>query len=86
MLFLVGTFMSVVAILSVYVMARYLRKVPPFSALGATTDAMASASFLDTLIAVTGNDKVASFYVACQPVATVGLVILPKLLVMMLGS
>ena len=86
MLFLVGALMSCVSILLAYVVARYLCKMPLFGALGATTGAMTSAPSLNALITVTGNDKVASFYAACQPIATVGLVILPKLLVAMLGS
>ena len=86
MLFLVGALMSCVSILLAYVVARYLCKMPLFGALGATTGAMTSAPSLNALITVTGNDKAASFYAACQPIATVGLVILPKLLVAMLGS
>lgn len=86
MLFLVGALMSCISILLAYIVARYLCKMPLFGALGATTGAMTSAPSLNALITVTGNDKVASFYAACQPIATVGLVILPKLLVAMLGS
>ena len=86
MLFLVGALMSCVSILLAYVVARYLCKMPLFGALGATTGAMTSAPSLNALITVTGNDKAAAFYAACQPIATVGLVILPKLLVAMLGS
>ena len=86
MLFLVGALMSCVSILLAYIVARYLCKMPLFGALGATTGAMTSAPSLNALITVTGNDKAASFYAACQPIATVGLVILPKLLVAMLGS
>ena len=86
MLFLVGALMSCVSILLAYIVARYLCKMPLFGALGATTGAMTSAPSLNALITVTGNDKAASFYAACQPIATVGLVILPKLLVALLGS
>ena len=86
MLFLVGALMSCVSILLAYIVSRYLCKMPLFGALGATTGAMTSAPSLNALITVTGNDKAASFYAACQPIATVGLVILPKLLVVMLGS
>ena len=86
MLFLVGALMSCVSILFAYAVARYLCKMPLFGALGATTGTMTSAPSLNALITVTGNDKAASFYAACQPIATVGLVILPKLLVAMLGS
>ena len=86
MLFLVGALMSCVSILLAYIVSRYLCKMPLFGALGATTGAMTSAPSLNALITVTGNDKAASFYAACQPIATVGLVILPKLLVAMLGS
>ena len=86
MLFLVGALMSCVSIMLAYIVARYLCKMPLFGALGATTGAMTSAPSLNALITVTGNDKAASFYAACQPIATVGLVILPKLLVAMLGS
>ena len=86
MLFLVGALMSCVSILLAYIVSRYLCKMPLFGALGATTGAMTSAPSRNALITVTGNDKAASFYAACQPIATVGLVILPKLLVAMLGS
>ena len=86
MLFLVGALMSCVSILLAYIVSRYLCKMPLFGALGATTGAMTSAPSLNALITVTGNDKAASFYAACQPIATVGLVILPKLLVAILGS
>ncbi|UZT81447.1 antiporter [Caproicibacterium sp. BJN0003] len=80
-LFLVGVLMSVVAILAAFVVSRYLFKMPLFASLGATTGAMTSAPALNALMLVSGNDKVAAFYAACQPIATVGLVILPRIMV-----
>ena len=80
-LFLVGVLMSVVAILAAFVVSRYLFKMPLFASLGATTGAMTSAPALNALMLVSGDDKVAAFYAACQPIATVGLVILPRIMV-----
>lgn len=80
-LFLVGVLMSVVAILAAFIVSRYLFKMPLFASLGATTGAMTSAPALNALMLVSGNDKVAAFYAACQPIATVGLVILPRIMV-----
>ena len=80
-LFLVGVLMSVVAILAAFVVSRYLFKMPLFASLGATTGAMTSAPALNALMLVSGDDKVAAFYAACQPIATVGLVILPRVMV-----
>lgn len=80
-LFLVGVLMSVVAILAAFFVSRYLFKMPLFASLGATTGAMTSAPALNALMLVSGNDKVAAFYAACQPIATVGLVILPRIMV-----
>ena len=57
---------------------------PLFAALGATTGAMTSAPALNALISVSNDDRVAAFYAACQPVATVGLVILPQIMVSIL--
>ncbi|MCI1952850.1 MAG: antiporter [Clostridiales bacterium] len=83
-LFLVGVLMSAVAILAAFVVSRYLFKMPLFASLGATTGAMTSAPALNALMLVSGNDKVAAFYAACQPIATVGLVILPRIMVALL--
>lgn len=83
-LFLVGVMMSIVAILAAFIVSRYLFRMPLFSSLGATTGAMTSAPALNALISVTGDDRVAAFYAACQPIATVGLVILPQFMVMLL--
>lgn len=83
-LFLVGVLMSVVAILAAFVVSRYLFKMPLFASLGATTGAMTSAPALNALMLVSGDDKVAAFYAACQPIATVGLVILPRIMVALL--
>ncbi|MGW8115079.1 aspartate-alanine antiporter-like transporter [Caproicibacterium sp. NSD3] len=80
-LFLVGVLMSVVAILAAFFVSRYLFKMPLFASLGATTGAMTSAPALNALMLVSGDDKVAAFYAACQPIATVGLVILPRVMV-----
>ena len=46
---------------------------------------MTSAPALNALISVSNDDRVAAFYAACQPVATVGLVILPQIMVSILG-
>lgn len=83
-LFLVGVLMSVAAILAAFVVSRYLFKMPLFASLGATTGAMTSAPALNALMLVSGDDKVAAFYAACQPIATVGLVILPRIMVALL--
>lgn len=83
-LFLVGVMMSIVAILAAFIVSRCLFRMPLFASLGATTGAMTSAPALNALISVTGDDRVAAFYAACQPIATVGLVILPQFMVMLL--
>lgn len=41
---------------------------------------------MNALISVSNDDRVAAFYAACQPVATVGLVILPQIMVSILGK
>lgn len=85
-LFIIGVIMSLVAIIAAYIVAKFVFKMPLFAALGATTGAMTSAPALNALISVSNDDRVAAFYAACQPVATVGLVILPQIMVSILGK
>lgn len=84
-LFIAGIIMSLFAIIFAYITAAYIFKMPLFAALGATTGAMTSAPALNALISVSNDDRVAAFYAACQPVATVGLVILPQIIVAILN-
>ena len=78
MLLLIGALISCVSLLFAYAVARFVFRIPLFGALGATTGAMTAAPSKD--------DRVASFYAACQPIATVGLVVLPNFLVAILGA
>lgn len=84
-LFIIGVIMSLTAIFAAYIVAKFIFKLPLFAALGATTGAMTSAPALNALISVSHDDKVAAFYAACQPVATVGLVILPQIMLALLN-
>lgn len=84
-LFIIGVIMSLTAIFAAYIVAKFIFKMPLFAALGATTGAMTSAPALNALISVSHDDKVAAFYAACQPVATVGLVILPQIMLVLLN-
>ena len=86
MLLLIGALISCVSLLFAYAVARFVFRIPLFGALGATTGAMTAAPSLNALIGVSKDDRVASFYAACQPIATVGLVVLPNFLVAVLGA
>lgn len=86
MLLLIGALISCVSLLFAYAVARFVFRIPLFGALGATTGAMTAAPSLNALIGVSKDDRVASFYAACQPIATVGLVVLPNFLVAVLGG
>ena len=86
MLLLIGALISCVSLLFAYAVARFVFRIPLFGALGATTGAMTAAPSLNALIGVSKDDRVASFYAACQPIATVGLVVLPNFLVAILGA
>lgn len=83
-LFIAGVIMSLAAIFAAYIVSRMIFRMPLFAALGATTGAMTSAPALNALISVSNDDRVAAFYAACQPVATVGLVILPQIVLAVL--
>lgn len=83
-LFIAGVIMSLAAIFAAYIVSRIIFRMPLFAALGATTGAMTSAPALNALISVSNDDRVAAFYAACQPVATVGLVILPQIVLAVL--
>lgn len=86
-LFVIGIIMTLVAVSFAFIISRYLFKMPLFAALGATTGAMTSAPSLSALIAATNNnDNVTAFYAACQPIATIALVLLPQIMVSILGN
>ena len=84
-LFVAGVVMSLAAIFAAYIVSKWIFRMPLFAALGATTGAMTSAPALNALISVSNDDRVAAFYAACQPVATVGLVILPRVILAILS-
>ena len=84
-LFVAGVVMSLAAIFAAYIVSKWIFRMPLFAALGATTGAMTSAPALNALISVSNDDRVAAFYAACQPVATVGLVILPQVILAILS-
>lgn len=84
-LFVAGVVMSLAAIFAAYIVSKLIFRMPLFAALGATTGAMTSAPALNALISVSNDDRVAAFYAACQPVATVGLVILPQIILAILS-
>lgn len=83
-LFIIGVIMSLSSIFAAYIVSKIIFKMPLFAALGATTGAMTSAPSLNALIAVSDDDRVAAFYAACQPIATVGMVLLPKIMISLL--
>lgn len=74
--------MTTFSMLIAYFIARFIFKMPLFAALGATTRAMTSAPSLSALIAATNNnDNVTAFYAACQPIATIAMVLLPQIMI-----
>lgn len=74
--------MTTFSMLIAYFIARFIFKMPLFAALGATTGAMTSAPSLSALIAATNNnDNVTAFYAACQPIATIAMVLLPQIMI-----
>lgn len=79
-LFLIGAMMTLSSAIISFIFAYYVFKLPLFAALGTTTGAMTSAPSLGALLTVAEDDKVASFYAACQPTATVMLVFLPQII------
>lgn len=85
-LFIIGIIMTLVTVSIAFIISRYIFKMPLFAALGATTGAMTSAPSLSALMSVTNNnDNVTAFYAACQPIATIALVLLPQIMVSILG-
>lgn len=85
-LFIIGIIMTLVTVSIAFIISRYIFKMPLFAALGATTGAMTSAPSLSALMSVTNNnDNVTAFYAACQPIATIALVLLPQIMVSVLG-
>lgn len=84
-LFLAGVMMTSVTTIVSFIISYKLFKLPLFAALGTTTGSMTSAPSLGTLLDVTRDDKVSSFYAACQPVATVLFVFLPQIIVIIFG-
>lgn len=79
-LFLIGAMMTLSSAIISFIFAYYVFKLPLFAALGTTTGSMTSAPSLGALLTVAEDDKVASFYAACQPTATVMLVFLPQII------
>lgn len=84
-LFLVGVAMTLICTTISFLFAYYVVKLPLFAALGTTTGSMTSAPSLGALLTVTEDDKVASFYAACQPTATIMLVFLPQIITLFLA-
>ncbi|MDO5726264.1 MAG: antiporter [Tissierellia bacterium] len=84
-LFLIGVLMTLVPATVSFIVAYKVFKLPLFAALGTTTGSMTSAPSLGALLSVTNDDKVASFYAACQPVATIMLVFLPQIISIIFG-
>lgn len=83
-LFFTGVAMTLISTVVSFLFAYYIFKLPLFAALGTTTGAMTSAPSLGALLTVTEDDKVASFYAACQPTATIMLVFLPQIITLFL--
>lgn len=79
-LFIVGCILTLVPAIISFIFAYKVFKLPLFAALGTTTGSMTSAPSLGALIQVTEDNKVASFYAATQPTATIMLVFLPQII------
>ena len=85
-LFIIGIVMTFTAMVFAFIIARFIFKMPLFAALGATTGVMTSAPSLSALILATNNsDNVTAYYAACQPIATIALVLLPQIMVSILS-
>ena len=84
-LFVVGVLQTLVTTAASFLMAYHIFKLPLFGALGTTTGSMTSAPSMGALIGVTGDDRVAAFYAATQPIATIFLVLMPQIIFMIFG-
>lgn len=85
-LFIIGIVMTFTAMVFAFIIARFIFKMPLFAALGATTGVVTSAPSLSALILATNNsDNVTAYYAACQPIATIALVLLPQIMVSILS-
>lgn len=85
-LFFIGALITIVPSAIGFFLSYKVFKLPVFAALGATTGSMTSAPSLGALLEVTKDNKVANFYAATQPVATVFLVFMPQIIWMFFGG
>lgn len=84
-LFFIGVLQTLVTTTASFLMAYFVFKLPLFAALGTTTGSMTSAPSMGALVGVTGDDRVAAFYAATQPIATIFLVLMPQIIFMIFG-
>lgn len=80
--FMYGGVMTLVPMISGFIIAKYVFKLSFFNAVGSITGGMTSTPALGALIATAGTEDVATAYVATYPIALITIVILTKIIIM----
>lgn len=80
--FIYGGFMTLLPMISGFLIAKYGFKLSFFNSVGSITGGMTSTPALGALIATAGTDEVASAYVATYPIALITIVIATKIIIM----
>ncbi len=81
-LFLIGMVITLVPMICVYILARYVLKLEMFNCLGAICGGKTSTPALGCLIATAGTTDVASAYAASYPVALITIVMATQIIAM----
>ncbi|MCI1208661.1 MAG: YidE/YbjL duplication [Treponema sp.] len=80
--FLYGAAITLIPMITGFLIAKYVFKLSIFNNLGSITGGMTSTPALGTLIETAGTDEVASAYAATYPIALVAVVIATKIILM----
>jgi putative transport protein len=79
--FVGGALMTIVPMITAFLIARYAMKLPLLNTLGSTTGGMTSTPALGTLIQVSKTEDVASAYASTYPIALVLIVLACQLMI-----
>lgn len=81
-LFVIGVFVTLIPMLCVYLVARYILKLEMFNCLGSICGGMTSTPALGSLISTAGTGDVAASYAASYPIALLTVVISTQIIAM----
>jgi putative transport protein len=79
--FVGGALMTIVPMITAFLIAKYAMKLPLLNTLGSTTGGMTSTPALGTLIQVSKTEDVASAYASTYPIALVLIVLACQLMI-----